>query len=78
MDMEPGEGRGNPLKRVPSPLPRAPSALSLLNFSTLSNPCLRRSRFARGQGVAFFLESRRAAEHDCSAALHMKKLDKIR
>ncbi|XUR85248.1 hypothetical protein WCP94_001888 [Bilophila wadsworthia] len=39
---------------------------------------MRRSRFARGQGVAFFLESRRAAEHDCSAALHMKKLDKIR
>lgn len=27
MDMEPGEGRGNPLKRVPSPLPRTPSSL---------------------------------------------------
>ena len=55
-----------------------PPPLSLLNFSIVLNPCLRRSHFARGQGVAFFLGSRRAAEQSCSAALHMKRLDTIR
>ena len=55
-----------------------PPPLSFLNFSIVLNPCLRRSHFARGQGVAFFLGSRRAAEQSCSAALHMKRLDTIR
>lgn len=59
--MEPGR---EPFKKGSLPPP-----LSLLNFSIVLNPCLRRSHFARGQGVAFFLGSRRAAEQSCSAAL---------